>query len=136
MSENKNHHQLELFSQEHEEFVPSQKNNFEFSFLKRVRANEKALLLIFAFIIAVIASFSAGVNKGKQLSLILPREASPEKAKAVTRIREDSAIIKTPALSKDSINAAMPEISGSAERFTVQLASYSSIRSRAFCSPS
>ncbi|MFC1804750.1 SPOR domain-containing protein [Candidatus Omnitrophota bacterium] len=66
--EKKNHAQLELFSRHH---TAPQKHRLEgkrwtFSFLGYVAAHEKALMMIIAFVIVGVASYSLGVERTRR----------------------------------------------------------------------
>ena len=62
--EKENYSQLELFSQT-KDYGHSKINATHKSFLGHIRNYEKTLLIIIAFIIAIIVSFSLGVEKEK-----------------------------------------------------------------------
>lgn len=129
MSENTNHHQLELFSHQQDNFTPAQKRGVDFAFLKRVRANEKVLLLVFAFIVTSIVSFSIGVNNGKRLALVSPADTLGSGVKTPHPAPDKPAAIKIQPLPKETPPSGMAALEGSAEKFTIQLASYSSAAS-------
>lgn len=67
--EKTNSPQLELFSQQQSDYAESKQSGLNFSFFNYMRGYEKTILLIIAFIIIGIISFSLGVEKGKRLTV-------------------------------------------------------------------
>ncbi len=107
---NLDYSQLELFSQAQETNVATRPPGLGASFLKFVRGYEKIILLVIAFLITGIASFSLGVEKGKRLVYqTTPVRANAEKASppAETQVQQ------MPVQKENAL-----------ENYTVQLASY------------
>ncbi|MDD5166419.1 MAG: SPOR domain-containing protein [Candidatus Omnitrophica bacterium] len=66
--ENENHSQLELFSQSGG-YGSIKAQGQRYSFFGQIRNYEKKILLVIAFVITAIISFSLGVEKGKHAQL-------------------------------------------------------------------
>lgn len=130
--EREDHSQLELFSQEGSESqvrVPAGHS----SFLRRIRAYEKSILMIICFVITAIISFSLGVEKGRKLASVdsfSERASLPVQKQQTTVIEEnnqDSAADKKPLLYGDTATIVKKEqvgFKGRSSGYTIQLASY------------
>lgn len=128
--------QLELFNQQND-YGTSKTQRPGGSFLRRIRAYEKAVLIIIVFITIAIISFSLGLEKGKKIassSVMLPeRSALPR--------NEAPALGIEPTVQKQEVIEANPDLQNSVspalvkkeqskstnvKGYTVQLASYKS----------
>lgn len=88
--ENEKISQMDLFSQDNSPAHAGNKNSA--SFMSRIWKYEKAILLIFVFLITGIISFSLGVEKGKRIAL------------ESTNTKLDIALQKTDSLPKLAMN--------------------------------
>ncbi len=113
--------QLELFSREQDGYTPAKPQGLGGSFLTYVRGYEKAILLIIAFALTGIVSFSWGVEKGK--SLTLSRNAQKQLyQQQTTTVVQPKAAVPGETQSQQPLTPRQNAWDG----YTVQLASYQS----------
>lgn len=125
----KNLSQLELFSQAK---VPaSEAAGLPSYFLSYIYKYEKAVLVIIAFIIIGIISFSLGVEKGKRLSAVkfdahldmAAKIKTPQPEQADIPYRNQPALKQEPPFIK--VQPPLPAVTqDSAQKYTIQVATY------------
>jgi len=116
--------QLELFSQPEGNNL-AQEQNINSSFWKFIRGFEKTIMLIIAIAVISIISFSLGVEKGKRLSSLNPKQNTPVNIQALQPKTEIPVVVPvqtqiTPKQNDLTIPAVIPE----RQKYTIQLASY------------
>jgi hypothetical protein len=107
--------QLELFSGEKDTYSANIIRQGRGHFFSRMRGYEKTVLLIFAFALTAIVSFSLGVKKGERFT-----------SAAQPPFRAQATVTVIPQPAKTDAAVGLPGKNTAAGQYTIQLASYKS----------